>query len=131
VNIFCFQFPHNSFLILCLISDCGMHFKMDFFLVFHLPNKISWIHQFRLFLPSFSVSHPIYFCALLLAIFYQERMASAKLIASLMASEDVIVKSISGGLLEARSVLSRVSFSDSSPELQQICQQLLACITSP
>jgi len=58
-------------------------------------------------------------------------MASAKLIASLMASEDVIVKSISGGLLEARSVLSRVSFSDSSPELQQICQQLLACITSP
>jgi hypothetical protein len=84
-----------------------------------------------LFSPSFSVSHPIYFCALLLAIFYQERMASAKLIASLMASEDVIVKSISGGLLEARSVLSRVSFSDSSPELQQICQQLLACITSP
>lgn len=61
----------------------------------------------------------------------KERMASAKLIASLMASEDVIVKSISGGLLEARSVLSRVSFSDSSPELQQICQQLLACITSP
>lgn len=61
----------------------------------------------------------------------KERMASAKLIASLMASEDVIVKSISGGLLEARSVLSRVSFSDSSLELQQICQQLLACVTSP
>ncbi|KAL3585359.1 hypothetical protein D5086_012226 [Populus alba] len=38
----------------------------------------------------------------------KERMASAKLIASLMASEDVIVKSISGGLLEARSVLSRM-----------------------
>ncbi|KAG5242688.1 ARM repeat superfamily protein [Salix suchowensis] len=61
----------------------------------------------------------------------KERMASAKLIASLMASEDVIVKSISGGLLEARSVLSSVSFSDSSHELQQICQKLLACITSP
>ncbi|XP_011020335.1 PREDICTED: uncharacterized protein LOC105122745 isoform X2 [Populus euphratica] len=61
----------------------------------------------------------------------KERMASAKLIASLLASEDVIVKSISGGLLEARSVLSRVSFSDSSLELQQICQKLLACITSP
>ncbi|CAK7342514.1 unnamed protein product [Dovyalis caffra] len=61
----------------------------------------------------------------------KERLAGAKLIASLMASEDVIVRSISGGLLEARSVLSSVSFSDSSLELQQICQKLLACLAPP
>ena len=61
----------------------------------------------------------------------QERMAGAKLIASLMASEDVILEHISGGLIEARSVLSTISSSDPSPELQQLCSRLLACITSP
>ncbi|XP_061373685.1 uncharacterized protein LOC133316013 isoform X2 [Gastrolobium bilobum] len=60
----------------------------------------------------------------------KERMAGAKLIASLMASEDVILENISGGLLEARSVLSTVSSSDPSVELQQICRKLLACISS-
>ncbi|KAK7244632.1 hypothetical protein RIF29_39457 [Crotalaria pallida] len=60
----------------------------------------------------------------------KERMAGAKLIASLMASEDVIVANISGGLLEARSVLSIISSSDPSPELQQLCSKLLACISS-
>ncbi|XP_043692010.1 uncharacterized protein LOC122642563 isoform X2 [Telopea speciosissima] len=61
----------------------------------------------------------------------KERMASAKLMASLMASEDVIVESISGGLLEARSVLSSISSSDPSLELRQVCWKLLTCITSP
>ncbi|XP_058738287.1 uncharacterized protein LOC131610375 isoform X1 [Vicia villosa] len=61
----------------------------------------------------------------------KERMAGAKLIASLMASEDVILETISVGLLEARSVLSTVSSSDHSPELRQLCQKLLACISSP
>lgn len=61
----------------------------------------------------------------------QERMAGAKLIASLMASEDVILENISGGLLEARSVLSTVSSSDPSLELRQLCLKLLACISSP
>lgn len=61
----------------------------------------------------------------------QERMAGAKLIASLMASEDVILENISVGLLEARSVLSTVSSSDPSHELQQLCRKLLACISSP
>ncbi|CAL0310061.1 unnamed protein product [Lupinus luteus] len=59
----------------------------------------------------------------------KERMAGAKLIASLMGSEDVIVANISGGLLKARSVLSAISSSDPSPELQQICTKLLACIS--
>ncbi|XP_010257323.1 PREDICTED: uncharacterized protein LOC104597470 isoform X2 [Nelumbo nucifera] len=62
---------------------------------------------------------------------WKERMAGAKLMASLMASEDAVVESISGGLLEARSVLASISFTDPSLELQQVCQKLLVCITSP
>lgn len=58
-------------------------------------------------------------------------MAGAKLIASLMASEDVILENISGGLLEARPVLSTVSLSDPSLEIRQLCRKLLACISSP
>ncbi|XP_045793361.1 uncharacterized protein LOC123888366 isoform X3 [Trifolium pratense] len=61
----------------------------------------------------------------------KERMAGAKLIASLMASEDVILENISVGLLEARSVLSTVSSSDPSLELRQLCSKLLLCISSP
>lgn len=57
-------------------------------------------------------------------------MGGAKLMASLMASEDVILESISGGLLEARAVLSSISVSDPSLELQQLCRKLLACISS-
>ncbi|KAF7819009.1 armadillo/beta-catenin-like repeat protein [Senna tora] len=60
----------------------------------------------------------------------KERMAGAKLMASLMASEDIILESISVGLLEARSVLSTISLSDPSPEMQQLCRKLLACISS-
>ncbi|XP_071723935.1 uncharacterized protein [Rutidosis leptorrhynchoides] len=59
----------------------------------------------------------------------KERIAGAKLMASIMASEDEILECVSGKLLEARSVLLRVSSSDSSPNLQQMCQQLLACMT--
>ncbi|XP_068472722.1 uncharacterized protein [Phaseolus vulgaris] len=61
----------------------------------------------------------------------KERIAGAKLIASLMASEDVILENIFVGLLEARSVLSTISSSDPSLELQQLCRNLLACISSP
>ena len=57
-------------------------------------------------------------------------MGGAKLMASLMASEDVILENISVGLLEARSVLSVISESDASPELQQLCRKLLACLSS-
>ncbi|KAK4281861.1 hypothetical protein QN277_013308 [Acacia crassicarpa] len=59
-----------------------------------------------------------------------ERTVGAKLMASLMASEDAILESISGGLLEARSVLSTISLSDPSPEIRQLCRKLLACISS-
>ncbi|XWS56252.1 hypothetical protein CRYUN_Cryun09bG0070000 [Craigia yunnanensis] len=60
----------------------------------------------------------------------KERMAGAKLMASLMGSEDSILESISGGLLEASSVLSDISLTDPSFDIQQICKKLLACLTS-
>ncbi|XP_071720458.1 uncharacterized protein [Rutidosis leptorrhynchoides] len=58
-----------------------------------------------------------------------ERIGGAKLLASLMASEEVIVQSISEGLLEARTVLLSISQTDSSSSVRQLCSQLLACIT--
>ncbi|KAL1194541.1 hypothetical protein V5N11_020604 [Cardamine amara subsp. amara] len=59
----------------------------------------------------------------------KEKLAGAKLMASLMASEDVILESISEGLLEARSVLSKASLSDPSRDVREVCAKLLACIT--
>ncbi|XP_077253695.1 ARM repeat superfamily protein isoform X2 [Tasmannia lanceolata] len=61
----------------------------------------------------------------------KEKIAGAKLMASLMASEDAIIESISAGLLEAKSVLLGISLKDSSSELRQLCEKLLVCITSP
>ncbi|GMN54780.1 hypothetical protein TIFTF001_023898 [Ficus carica] len=61
----------------------------------------------------------------------KEKMGGAKLMASLMGSEDEILASISGGLIEARAILSSVSLTDPSVELRQICSKLLACITYP
>ncbi|XP_004292072.1 PREDICTED: uncharacterized protein LOC101315407 [Fragaria vesca subsp. vesca] len=60
----------------------------------------------------------------------KERMASAKLMGSLMASDDAIIQSISAGLIEARSVLLSISSTDPSPEVRQVCKKLLACLTS-
>ncbi|XP_039010853.1 uncharacterized protein LOC120139789 [Hibiscus syriacus] len=60
----------------------------------------------------------------------QERMAAAKLMASLMGSEDSILESISHLLLEARSVLSDITLTDPSLDIQQLCKRLLTCITS-
>ncbi|KAL0714674.1 hypothetical protein Bca4012_021653 [Brassica carinata] len=59
----------------------------------------------------------------------KEKLAGAKLMASLMASEDVILERISEGLLEARSVLSKASLSDPSQDVRDVCDKLLACIT--
>lgn len=61
---------------------------------------------------------------------FQERMAGAKLMGSLMASDDAVIESFSVGLLEARSILLHISTSDPSPQLRQVCQKLLACLTS-
>ena len=62
-------------------------------------------------------------------VLQQEKLAGAKLMASLMGSEDEIVATISGGLVEARSVLSTISLTNPSMELRQICSKLLACVT--
>lgn len=59
----------------------------------------------------------------------KEKLAGAKLMASLMASEDVILERISEGLMEARSVLSKASLSDPSQDVREVCDKLLACIT--
>uniref|UniRef100_A0A6J1DCN8 Uncharacterized protein LOC111019538 n=1 Tax=Momordica charantia TaxID=3673 RepID=A0A6J1DCN8_MOMCH len=60
----------------------------------------------------------------------KERVAGAKLMISLMSSEDPILECISGGLLEARDVLSGISSLDPSIEVQQICQKMLQCLLS-
>ncbi|KAF7142268.1 hypothetical protein RHSIM_Rhsim05G0135200 [Rhododendron simsii] len=62
----------------------------------------------------------------------KEKVAGAKLMASLMASEAAILESIAGGLLDARTILSSILSSlDTSREVRQVCNQLLACLTSP
>lgn len=59
----------------------------------------------------------------------QERMAGAKLMTALMASDDTVVQSVSTGLLEARSLLLSISSSNASSELRQVCQKLLLCMS--
>ncbi|CAH9062850.1 unnamed protein product [Cuscuta europaea] len=61
----------------------------------------------------------------------KERMGGAKLLASLMASEEAVVQSISVGLLEARTLLDDLSESDPSADVRSMCQKLLACMSSP
>ncbi|KAK6289700.1 hypothetical protein POUND7_001241 [Theobroma cacao] len=60
----------------------------------------------------------------------RERMAGAKLMASLMGGEDSILESIADGLVEARCVLSEISLTDPSSDVRQVCKKLLACLTS-
>ncbi|XP_065855835.1 uncharacterized protein [Euphorbia lathyris] len=59
----------------------------------------------------------------------KEIMGGAKLMTSLMGSEEAILGSIAGGLVEARQVLAGISSSDTSRDLRKVCKQLLACIT--
>ncbi|KAL6530431.1 hypothetical protein OROMI_028320 [Orobanche minor] len=60
----------------------------------------------------------------------KEKIAGAKLLACLMASEENVVESISTGLLEARSLLQDLSSADPMPDVRLMCQQLLVCLTS-
>ncbi|KAL6523246.1 hypothetical protein OROGR_016849 [Orobanche gracilis] len=55
----------------------------------------------------------------------KEKIAGAKLLACLMASEENVVESISTGLLEARSLLQDLSSADPMPDVRLMCQQLL------
>ncbi|KAL8041485.1 hypothetical protein ABFS82_10G166000 [Erythranthe guttata] len=60
----------------------------------------------------------------------KERMAGAKLVMCLMASEEDVVESISAGLLEARALLQKLSSTEPSPDVRQICRQLVVYLTS-
>ncbi|KAJ8566012.1 hypothetical protein K7X08_008588 [Anisodus acutangulus] len=59
-----------------------------------------------------------------------ERIAGAKLLASLMASEDAVIENIFGGLVEARALLQDICYSDPSLDVRKMCQRLLVCLTS-
>lgn len=56
-------------------------------------------------------------------------MAGAKLMTALMASDDMVVESVSTGLLEAKNLLLSISSSDASSDLRLVCQKLLLCMT--
>lgn len=61
----------------------------------------------------------------------EERIAGAKLLASLMGSEEAVVSSIAPNLMEARIVLTNISLMDTSPELRNLCEKLLECMSMP
>ncbi|KAG6428987.1 hypothetical protein SASPL_107026 [Salvia splendens] len=60
----------------------------------------------------------------------KEKMGGAKLLMCLMASEEEVVESISGGLLKATMLLRNLSTTDPCAQVRQMCQQLLVCLTS-
>ncbi|XP_006349558.1 uncharacterized protein [Solanum tuberosum] len=60
----------------------------------------------------------------------KERIAGAKLLASLMASEEAVLQKISGGLVEARTLLQDICSSDLPLDVRKMCQRLLVCLTS-
>ncbi|OUZ99900.1 hypothetical protein BVC80_9069g4 [Macleaya cordata] len=61
----------------------------------------------------------------------KEKMVGVKLMASLMASEDTVLESISDGLLEASSLLSSITLTNNtSLELRQVCEKLRVSFTS-
>ncbi|KAJ8528546.1 hypothetical protein K7X08_022238 [Anisodus acutangulus] len=59
----------------------------------------------------------------------KERIAGAKLLASLMASEEAVLQKISGGLVEARALLQDICSSDASLDVRKMCQRLLECFS--
>lgn len=60
----------------------------------------------------------------------KERIAGAKLLASLMASEEAVLQKICGDLVEARTLLQDICSSDLPLDVRKMCQRLLACLTS-
>ena len=59
----------------------------------------------------------------------QERTAGTKVLASLLASEDSVLKEIASYIEDARRAVATVANMDSSPQLRALCEQLLACMT--
>eukprot|EP01018_Ginkgo_biloba_P032849 Gb_14493 [translate_table: standard] len=61
----------------------------------------------------------------------EERIAGAKLMASLLASEESIVNSIAPSLMDAKTVLTNIAFMDTSSELRSLSEKLLQCMSIP
>lgn len=59
----------------------------------------------------------------------QERTAGAKVLASLLASEESVLKEIAPYVEDACRAVATVANMDSSPQLRSLCEQLLACMT--
>jgi ABC-type cobalamin transport system permease subunit len=59
----------------------------------------------------------------------EERMGSAKLLASLLAADEEIVKEIAPNLVNAQMAIAAVANMDASSELRALCEQLLSCMT--
>lgn len=59
----------------------------------------------------------------------QERTAGTKVLASLLASEDNVLKEIAPFIEDARRAVATVANMDASAELRALCEQLLACMT--
>ncbi|KAG0590274.1 hypothetical protein KC19_1G086500 [Ceratodon purpureus] len=59
----------------------------------------------------------------------EERTAGTKVLASLLASEDSVLKEIAPYIEDARRAVATVANMDSSPQLRALCEQLLACMT--
>eukprot|EP00249_Psilotum_nudum_P023153 c28762_g1_i1 orf=79-3576(+) len=59
----------------------------------------------------------------------EERIAAARLFASLLACEEATLSELTPYLLDAKIVLASVSTMDASPELRTLCEQLLNCLT--
>jgi hypothetical protein len=67
---------------------------------------------------------------ILCLIVLQERIAGTKLLASLLASDEDILKEIAPFLQDACRAVATVANMDSSPELRSLCEQLLSCMTN-
>jgi len=59
----------------------------------------------------------------------QERTAGTKVLASLLASEDSVLKEIAPYIDDACRAVATVANMDSSPQLRELCEQLLSCMT--
>jgi len=59
----------------------------------------------------------------------EERTAGTKVLASLLASEDSVLKEIAPYIEDARRAVATVANMDSSPQLRALCEQLLSCMT--
>ena len=59
----------------------------------------------------------------------QERTAGTRVLASLLASDDSVLKEIAPYIEDACRAVATVANMDPSPQLRALCEQLLTCMT--